>query len=88
MSAGNLFVFRRRTPTGPVFKAEPEMGLGDTTTDFRYAEVRGVTEGWPGWEGFEPIGILLATTQGGNRQGKKQRLEQIRVARKKPRGVR
>ena len=77
MSGCNLFVFRKLAAGGrPVFKCDPLLGDGRVTHDFRLAESRTADAGWPTgpeWAGFEVVGLLTVSKQGGDRQYNRRR---------------
>ncbi len=72
----DLFVFRTLVDGKPLFKCDPQLGDGGITADYRLAETRPSDCGWPTgpeWAGFEPVGLMLKSKQGGDRQYNKRR---------------
>lgn len=75
MSGCNLFVFRKLVAGVPHFLCDPLLSEDRITTNFKLAESRPSDAGWPAgpeWDGWEVVGLMTVSRQGGDRQYNKR----------------
>lgn len=83
----NLFVFRRLINGVPHFLCDSLLSESRTATDFRLAESRTSEAGWPAgpeWAGWEVVGLMTVSAQGGDRYQKKRAAGNTKATRGKP----